>query len=198
MMNPRFKNLFGMAQRIFLLALLGLSLQNFASAQGTEPTLRSGDSIVLKLSGVPSEESALISYTYDISDQGTINLTHLGEVRAAGMRPSALQKSIENAYKSAEIYTNPTILISTSRDGGSGTQVVYVSGEVKTPGAIPMRAGMSVHDAITSASGPTDFAKMKAVKLSRGNNTRELDLRRADNPDASLPVQSGDKIHVSQ
>lgn len=195
-MSHRFKNLASAVSLLTLLLLWIAGLGHQALAQGTEPNLRPGDSIIIKLSGVPQEESVLVSNTYDISDEGTINLTHLGEIRAAGMRPSALQKSIENAYKSAEIYTNPTVLVSASRDGG--TQVVYVSGEVKQPGAIPMRAGMSVHDAITSAMGPTDFAKMKAVKLTRGTSTRELDLRRADNPDASLPVQAGDKIHVPQ
>lgn len=173
-----------------------LTLPHELHAQGTETILRPGDTILVKLSGVPAEEAALISTAYDISDKGTINLTHLGEFRAAGLRPSVLQKNIENAYKSADIYINPTILVTPSREGG--TQVVYVSGEVKTPGAIPLRAGMSVHDAITSAAGPTEFAKMKSVKLTRGSVTKQLDLRRADNPDAFLPVQAGDKIHVSQ
>jgi polysaccharide export outer membrane protein len=53
-------------------------------------------------------------------------------------------------------------------------------------------------DVITSASGPTDFANMKKVKFTRGGVTRQIDLRSADSPDAAIPAQPGDKIHVSQ
>jgi len=192
-MKMNSKSLFALAMVSLIHCLLAAGS---SFGQNTENVLRAGDSLVVKLSGVPIEESNLVSSTYDISDKGTINLPYIQEVRAAGLRPSALQKNIEYAYKSADIYTHPTVQVTTNRE--AGTQVVYVSGEVKAPGAIPMRAGMSVHDAITTASGPTDFAKMKAVKLTRGASTRELDLRRADNPDAGLPVQPGDKIHVPQ
>lgn len=167
------------------------------SAQGIEQTLRAGDSIALKLSGVPAEEVAVVSSTYDISDSGTINLPYIGEVRASGLRPSQLQKNIEAAYKSAEIYTHPTILVTTSKDGG-GTQVLYVSGEVKTPGRVLLSPGMTVHQAMTAAGGPTDFAKLKAVKFTRAGVTSILDLRKADGPDAARQVKPGDQIHVPQ
>ncbi len=179
-----------------LLILLTLNLANrSASAQGTEQLLRSGDSIIVKLSGVQAEEIAVVSNTYDIGDSGTINLPYIGEVRAAGTRPSQLQKNIEGAYKSAEIFTHPTIQVTLNKTDG-GTQVIYVSGEVKTPRAVPISPGMTIHDAITSAGGPTDFAKMKAVKHTRGGVTSIRDLKKADNPDAQIPAQPGDKIHV--
>jgi protein involved in polysaccharide export with SLBB domain len=167
-----------------------------ASAQNTESALRPGDSIIVKISGVPTEEINVVSNTYDIADNGSINLPYIGQVQATGMRPSALQRSIESAYKSADIFTHPTVQVTPNRE--AATQVVYVSGEVKAPGRIGMTPGMSVHDTITSAAGPTDFANMKKVKLTRNGQTRELDLRRADGPDAALPAQPGDKIHVSQ
>lgn len=167
-----------------------------AQQQGVESVLRPGDSIIIMLSGVPAEFAQGISKPYDISESGNINLTYLGEFRAAGLRPSELQKKIEVAYIAAEIFTKPTIEVTHNREGGTGTQVIYVSGEVKQPMPVPMRPGMSVHDAITSAHGPTDFAKMKEVKLTRNGVTRILDLRKADNPDALLPVQAGDRIHV--
>lgn len=181
------------------LLLLVLSV-TFASrpglAQNTEQLLRPGDSIIIKLSGVPPEEITVISNSYDIGDSGTINLPYIGEVRAAGVRPSQLQKNIEGAYKTAEIFTHPTIQVSTNQQ--NPTQVIYVSGEVKTPRSVPLSPGMTIHDAITSAGGPTDFAKMKAVKHTRGGVTSIRDLRKADNPDSQISAQPGDKIHVPQ
>ncbi len=180
----------------FCLLLLSLLLSVHGVSAQSESALRSGDSIVLKLSGAPVEEINTVSSTYDIADNGTVNLPYIGEVKAAGLRPSSLQRNIEYAYKAAEIFTHPTIQVSANRE--AATQVVFVSGEVKAPGRVQMTPGMTVHDAITSASGPTDFAKMKAVKMTRGSVTRQLDLRSADNPDSQVPAQPGDRIHVPQ
>lgn len=178
----------------FLLLILLMTGVSSAFSQGTESALRTGDAIIVKLSGVPAEEVAVVSNTYDIGDNGTINLPYIGSIRAAGLTPSAMQRSIEAAYKGAEIFTNPTIQVTPNRE--AGTQVIYLSGEVKAPGRIMMTPGMTVHDAMTSAGGPTDFAKLKAIKMTRNGQTRFLDLRRADNPDAAIPAQPGDRIHV--
>lgn len=175
-----------------LFTLLIIAVQ--ASAQNAENVLRTGDSIVVKLSGVPAEEIAIVSNSYDISDGGTINLPYIGEVKASGLRPSDLQKKIEGAYKSGEVFTHPTILVSS--DKINITQVIFVSGEVRTPNRYPMSNGMTVHDAVTSAGGPNEWASMRRVKLQRGTTTRELDLRKADNADARTLVQPGDRIHV--
>ncbi len=177
-------------------ALLPLCFVSGLKADNIEQTLRGGDSIVVKLSGVPTEEIPVVSNTYDISNGGTINLPYIGEVRAAGLHPSQLQKNIEAAYKSGEIFTHPTVQVTASHE--APTQVIFVSGEVKLPNHIGMSPGMTVFDAITSAGGPTDFAKMKAVKFTRNGVTRILDLRKADNPDGQIPAQAGDKIHVPQ
>src|SRR5947207_765102 len=80
-------------------------------AQSAESTLRNGDSIIVKISGVPPEEITVVSTSYDIGDNGTINLPYIGEIKASGMRPSTLQKNIEAAYKKADIFTHPTIQV---------------------------------------------------------------------------------------
>ena len=165
-------------------------------AENVEQVLRSGDSIAVKLSGVPAEEIPIVSNTYDISNGGTINLPYIGEVRAAGLRPSQLQKNIEAAYRSGEIFTHPTVQVTASRE--APTQVLFISGEVKTPGRITMSPGMTVHDAMTAAGGPTDFADLKKVKFTRNGVTRVIDLRKADNPDAAIPAEAGDKLHIPQ
>jgi protein involved in polysaccharide export with SLBB domain len=183
--------------RILAIGITTLFGVSTLRAENVEQILRGGDSIVVKISGVPSEEIPVVSNSYDIADDGTINLPYTHQVKAAGLRPSQLQRNIEAAYKGGEIFTHPTIQVTASRDGNN-TQVLFISGEVKTPGRITMSPAMTVHDAMTAAGGPTDFAKLKAVKLTRGGVTRVLDLRKADNPDASIPAQAGDKLHVPQ
>lgn len=178
-----------------LLAVLFLALSaSGLSAQSSESSLRAGDSIIVKISGVPPEEIAVVSTSYDISDNGTINLPYIGEVRAAGLRPSSLQQSIQAAYKNAEIFTHPTIQVTANRD--AATQVIFVSGEVKTPGRIIVTPGMTVHGAIVAAGDITEFGSAKRVKLIRNGRSMELDLRRADSPAALTPVQPGDTVVV--
>jgi polysaccharide export outer membrane protein len=166
-------------------------------AQNAESVLRNGDSIIVKISGVPPEEIAMVSTSYDISDNGNINLPYIGELRAAGMRPSSLQKNIEAAYRTAQIFTHPTIQVSPNKQEGN-TQVIFVSGEVKTPNRITMSPGITVGGAITAAGGFTDFANAKRVKLIRSGRATELDCRQADSTGSLTPVQPGDTIVVPQ
>jgi protein involved in polysaccharide export with SLBB domain len=180
----------------FLVTLALLTSAPRALAQNSESSLRAGDSIVVKISGVPAEEIAVVSTSYDIGDNGTINLPYIGEVRAAGQRPSTLQKSIEAAYRSAQIFTHPTIQVSSNKE--APTQVIFVSGEVKTPNRITMSPGMSVGGSITAAGGFTDFASPRRVKLIRNGRSLELDCRQADSPGSLTPVQPGDTIVVPQ
>lgn len=165
--------------------------------QNAESSLRSGDIIIVKISGVPAEEITVVSNSYAIGDAGTINLPYIGEVRAAGMRPSMLQRSIESAYKQAQIFTHPTVQVSPNLEGGATTQVIFVSGEVKTPSRITMTPGMTVGGSITAAGGFTEFANPKRVKLIRNGRSMELDCRQADGQGSLTAVQPGDTVVVS-
>ncbi len=181
-------------------ALLAMAAPLTSSAQSAESSLRSGDNIIVKISGVPAEEIAVVSTSYAIGDGGTINLPYIGEVRAAGMRPSTLQRNIEAAYKAAQIFTHPTIQVTPNMgEGGAGmTQVIFVSGEVKAPSRISMTPGMTVSGAITAAGGFGDFANPKRVKLIRSGRSMELDCRQADSQASLMPVQPGDTVVVPQ
>lgn len=182
-----------------LLATAALLLSSAqVHAQSAESALRPGDSIVIRISGVPAEEVTNFASSFSIGDNGNVNLPFIGEVRAAGKRPSTLQKDIESAYRTAEIYTHPTIQVSANMTDGTSTQVLFVSGEVKTPNRYTLSPGMNVGTAITTAGGFTDFADPKHVKLIRNGRAVELDCRRADSPGSLTPVQPGDQITVSQ
>jgi protein involved in polysaccharide export with SLBB domain len=182
--------------RILLAAVALLMVANRASAQGSEYMLKSGDSIIVKISGVPPEDVAMVSTSYYISDNGTINLPFIGELRAVGFRPSTLQKNIEAAYRKAEIFSHPTIQVTPNKD--DTTQMIFVSGEVKTPNRYPLSPGMTVSGAIIAAGGPTDFAKLKQVKLVRGKQSYQLDCREADSAGSLMAVLPGDTVVVPQ
>jgi len=94
---------FHLLTAVFFTSLAGLY------GQSGELPLRPGDKITISIGAIPDNEVAQIKGVYTISDNGTVNLLHIGEVRARGMKPSELQRSIEQTYISREIYTRPRL-----------------------------------------------------------------------------------------
>ncbi len=135
---------------------------------------------------------------YTISNAGTIRVQYLnGEVRAAGLTASVLSRSLEQAYKSADIYTNPVINVSRADNGATTSQqTVTVSGNVKQSGPVVLRPGMRITDAIAERGGPDDFGTMRRVKLQRGSKSSEHNVSNISDLAQNVLLQPGDTIHV--
>lgn len=187
--------------KTFLLSLVAALVALFgatAFGQNVETPIKSGETLRVSLSGVPANESAMMaSIPFTVSDRGSIALPHLAtETQVVGMTLSQLGRSLENAYKNAQIYTNPRINI--TRDAQSisiGTQLVTVGGEVRNPGTVAMRPGLTALDAVTERGGFTEFAKVKETKLIRGGKPTIINLKDSAN---DVPLQPGDRIIVPQ
>jgi protein involved in polysaccharide export with SLBB domain len=175
-----------------LLALVGFGTTN---AQAQEPRFAAGQTFSLRISGVPIADLQQVSGTYTISSAGVIKLPYLtNEINAVGITPSELQKKIETAYRSGEIYTHPTINIITNATQTSD-MVITVGGEVRQPGDVPFRPGINLYSAITRCGGPTEYGDMRRVKLMRGKSERVIDLRKVGN-DNNPELLAGDQIVV--
>ena len=167
-------------------------------AQGAEEILRPGDQINLKIASVPANDIASVSGLYTVSGEGKVRVPYIKEeIQAAGLRPSLLAKRIEAAYKTAEIYTAPRIIINV--DGGTTPgRFISVSGEVKTPGDVPYRSDLTLLSAISARAGFTDFASKKSVKLIRNGKTTTHNMTAiSKNPKLDVPLRPGDKIIVT-
>lgn len=167
-----------------------------AFAQNTELPLKAGDRIALSIGGITDSDAAQISKVYSVSDRGTINLVHVGEVKAAGLKPSALQHLVEQAYIKGEIYTKPVVNISI--DGGNTPdRMVYIVSGCKKNGAVAYNAGMTVLKAISVAGGLNEFARPAKTKLIRGGVTTQINLNDISaKPDRDIPLQPEDQIIV--
>lgn len=176
---------------------------NALLAQNSEIPLTPGDRISITIGGVPSEEVPQISKVYTVSDNGTINLLHIQEVRATGMKPSALQRAIESAYKSQEIYTNPTVTVSIDSIAGDTGRQVYVSGVVQ-PGPKPYKPGITAYQVIMAGGGPTPYASLKKTRIVRTNpdgtrKTIAADLGKySSNPSVDITLQPEDQVIVPE
>ena len=111
----------------------------------------------------------------------------------------ALEKAIEGAYKSAEIYTRPTVIINVDNADGVTSRVVTVLGEVNRSGQVPFREGMSMMEAIAAAGDKSDFADMRSVRLIRNGQTSVHNLTEVTrNPAVDITLKPNDRILVRE
>lgn len=188
MMKLRFMKLLALVLAVMGVTVSGLSAQ---------ATISSGRAIRIEIKGVPNDEAARVTGNYTVSDSGTIRLPLLsGPIRAAGLSPTSLAQSIEAAYRSAGIYTMPTINITATSEQDLETLVVTVGGQVQGPGPVKFYNGMTVWEAVQSARGSTPFGAMNRVRLMRGREVKEYDMNNPEHKNVKL--QPRDTIEVPQ
>jgi polysaccharide export outer membrane protein len=177
----------------FLLVAVALSVPYVARA--SDAAFRSGDTLELRIGGVPAEETQLITGAYTIDGEGFINLPHIGKVRAAGLGQAQLQRAVEAAYRGGEIYTNPTITVTVP----TTLRFVNVSGDVRQPRRVEYTSDLTVLGAISAAGGFTDYADQRKVRLMRGGQVRMVDIKAVrSNPSLDIILLPGDQIEVPQ
>ena len=75
---------------------------------------------------------------------------------------------------------------------------VYVSGEVRAPGAQAVPASATLLQVMAAAGGPTDRARLDRVVLVRRGAVTKVDLTRLGDPVGDMPVFSGDQVVVKR
>ena len=178
--------------RIFLVLLFLSSLGTLAFGQAV---LRVGDPIELKIGGVPNEEQQQVNNIYTVDANGSVSLPYINKVKAEGLTPAQLARSIEEAYRANKIYTNPNITIlmqPTSR-------FVNVGGAVRAPMRVPFTEDLTLLASINAAGGFNDFADQKRVRLLRRNDVKVYDVRQfRRDPSRDVKLQPGDRVEVPQ
>ena len=161
-----------------------------ASAQ-----IQAGKSINITISGVPESDKGQINGLYPVSEGGIINMPHIGQVQAAGLRPEALASILQSRFKSAQIFTNPTIQVINNVIGaGPNQEVVTVGGDVRSPGPKPFTPELTLWGAIQAAGGQTEFGAINRVKLTRNGAQKSYDVTQPQFK--QIPLQRNDAIEV--
>ena len=140
-----------------------------------------------------------LSQSLQIRPDGKITLPLAGDLPAAGRTSMELRDSISAALK--DYIANPVVTVIVVE---TTPQLVYVTGEVSKPGALPLVNGrMSIVQAIAMAGGFTDFAKRKDVlvmrKTTRGMETLHFNYKEAlddGNRHEPLQLMPGDTVVV--
>lgn len=161
--------------------------------QGQNIRLRAGDSIDIRLGGVPVEEISQVTGVYTVDTQGFVNMPGAGRIKAAGLTQDKFQTAVERKYREMSIYTNPTVTVSVPFQ----TRFVNVGGEVRLPQRIAYTPDLTVLSSITAAGGLTEYASQSRIRLYRGGKFDVINLKRIRRfPERDIPLQPGDTIEV--
>ena len=174
--------------KLLICLFLGLTIYSGAS------TIVPGQAIQLNILGVPAKDQGNINATYNVNKSGYIRIWYLKDVKASGLSSDALARKIEAAYKSAQIFTNPTVQVFAGSDQTLVQKTITVGGDVRSPGPKPHARDMTLYQAITAAGGPTEFARVSEIKLYRNGKLYEYDLNNAQHK--LLKIYAGDTLEV--
>jgi protein involved in polysaccharide export with SLBB domain len=160
-----------------------------AMGHPTSATMRVGDKITIRLSGVPDDgyfNEILIPATGDITVPLLCQSFH-----AAGNNSEELATDITNAYKSQKIYTNPVVTVIPEE------QYINVGGEVRGPSNVVYRPDSTLMSTINACGGFTEYADRHHVRILRGQQAITVDCIKAiQTPGADPSVFPGDQIYV--
>jgi protein involved in polysaccharide export with SLBB domain len=171
--------------RVLLAGLLGLAI---GCTTSTAPRYGAEDSI---LAAEPQKELLLqagdvvdVEFVYwpelsreqAIRPDGKVSLALVGEVQAEGLTPAQFHTALMEAYR--DKITDPEINVVVA---GLESHRVYVGGEVRAPGVVPITGRMTALQAVMQAGGFTkESAKMREVVVIRqeagGQHATVLDL----------------------
>ncbi|MEK7949720.1 polysaccharide biosynthesis/export family protein [Luteolibacter soli] len=184
----------GLMKRLFLiLMLLCLSMPGLMA----QTTISAGRAIQIQVKGVPADDSTLISGAYTVSDGGTIRLPLLSSpIRAAGLSPTSLAQNIEASYRAEKIFTTPAVNVVATSLEGIEELIVTVGNQVQSPGPVKYYRGMTIWEAVQSAKGATPFGALNRVRLTRGKQVKEYNMKNPEH--MKIQLEPKDTIEVPQ
>ena len=174
--------------------LLAVGMTGLVGGTWSWAGLAVGDDVQVVLKGVPVEEQGQVNGVYTVREGGVRLPLLNGLVPAKGLTPEQLARAVERAYQEQGIYANPAIEVKVVMADGGGPQV-SVGGQVRRPGIIPFRKGMTLQQAIQAAGDRTEFGSGKVIVV-RGGKARELDFTKQECK--NYVIEANDTVTVKQ
>jgi polysaccharide export outer membrane protein len=139
-----------------------------------------------------------VSRVVPVRPDGKISLPLLNDVQVAGLTPMQLQAVITEGLK--KFITGPQVTVIVIQ---INSRRIYVMGEIARPGAFPMLPNMTVLQALSTAGGFSQYAKLSAIYLLRTENGRQVtypfnykEVIRGQKPEQNIALKPGDTIVV--
>jgi polysaccharide export outer membrane protein len=168
--------------------LLGLGAWTPAIAQDASvaaPAYRLGPGDKLKVTTYGEDQ---LTGEFAVGPEGDVSLPLVGSVKAAGLTTSEFARAVEQA-EGPRFVSNPRVSVEVT-----AFRPFYILGEVNHPGQFPFVQGMTVMDAVATASGFTYRANIHKVRIRHSGESADHEERVT----ASTMVQPGDTIWVNE
>ena len=130
-----------------------------------------------------------------VDSRGFIHVPYADQIEAAGHTPREIEAAIEDRLKGRAIEPQVIVALTTNRSA-----LVTVSGEVKTPGRLPIQtANERLLDAIAEAGGTALRPFEATVTIERSDKRATASLKTVfDDPRQNVFVRPGDTILVER
>jgi len=139
-----------------------------------------------------------ISRTIPVRPDGKISLPLLNDVPAAGLTAMELANSLREGL--SKYLNNPQVTVTVTE---INSRRVYITGEVNHPGSFALLPNMTVLQALSSAGGFTQFAKLKNIYVLRTESGKQVkhpfnykEVIKGNLAEQNITLQSGDVIVV--
>jgi polysaccharide export outer membrane protein len=140
-----------------------------------------------------------ISRSIPVRPDGKISLPLIGELQAAGRTPLQLEQDISRKLKA--YIANPDVNVMVQQ---INSEKFNVLGRVAKSGSFPLSSDTSVLDAIATAGGFLDFAKVTGIYVLRsapGGGQKRLafnykDVIKGKHPEQNIKLEPGDTVVV--
>jgi len=130
-----------------------------------------------------------LSTVYRVDADGSISFPLIGHVAAAGLTPAELQQRIASMLAAGYI-RNPQVRVEVNQ---YKSQFVYVIGEVRAPGKIPMTgSAMTLLEALALAGSPTGNASNEVIVVHPVRSAPATGQPRTDAQGARIVVNRKD------
>lgn len=130
-----------------------------------------------------------------IDDNGNIFFPLVGNIRAAGLTVPQFRLALSERL--SKFIKDPQVEVDVA---GFRSQKIFVSGQVKTPGVVPITdQPMLLTDAVGLAGGATDNSDLYDVVVTRGKDSISINMDRLyynGDMTANILLQNGDVISI--
>jgi polysaccharide export outer membrane protein len=138
-------------------------------------------------------------HSQSVRPDGIITMPLVGEVKATGKTPRALEKEIAGVL--AENYLRTTPRVSVTVDMVK-SRYYSINGGVNKPGQFPLLVPTTIMQALVNAGGFKEFANMKKINLLRDGKVFVVfnfkDALTGKHPEKNVYLKHGDLIIVKE
>ena len=152
------------------------------SASATELRVGPGDKVRVAVQDLDN-----VNGDYTIDETGSISLPLVQQVRISGMTYVEATAALRSALIAKDILKNPNVTVQPLE-----LRPISILGEVRNPGELEFRQGMTVFEAVSQAGGYTYRANTKEVEVIRNENGTPVSRKATEND----VLKPGDRIRV--